>query len=87
MLEDRAIVTLISNLDRGSEVMATAFQVMEKLGITPEMFSQGASKVNISFVVQMRDREHLIKTLHACFFEGLKWQDIVPVPRRSPFQG
>ena len=87
VLEDRAIVTLISNLDRGSEVMATAFQVMEKLGITPEMFSQGASKVNISFVVQMRDREHLIKTLHACFFEGLKWQDIVPVPRRSPFQG
>jgi aspartate kinase len=41
VLEDRAIVTLISNLERGSEVMATAFKVMEKLGITPEMFSQG----------------------------------------------
>ena len=87
VLEDRAIVTLISNLDRGSEVMAIAFQVMEKLGITPEMFSQGASKVNISFVVQMKDREHLIKTLHACFFEGMRWEDLIPVPRRSPFQG
>jgi hypothetical protein len=32
VLEDRAIVTLISNLERGSEVMAIAFQVMEKLG-------------------------------------------------------
>lgn len=32
VLEDRAIVTLISNLERGSEVMATAFKVMERLG-------------------------------------------------------
>lgn len=55
--------------------------------ITPEMFSQGASKVNISFVVQMKDREHLIKTLHACYFEGLKWEDIAPMPRQAPFQG
>jgi aspartokinase len=34
------------------------------------MLSQGASKVNISFVVQMKDRETIIKGLHACFFEG-----------------
>lgn len=47
------------------------------------MFSQGASKVNISFVVQMKDREHLIKTLHACFFEGLKLEDVPQVERKS----
>jgi len=69
--EDRAIVTLISNLGRGSEVMGKAFTVMDTLGIPVEMFSQGASKVNISFVVKMSDKDRLIKGLHACFFEGV----------------
>jgi aspartate kinase len=76
VFEDRAIVTLISNLDRSSEVMATAFRVMEKLGVTVEMFSQGASKVNISFVIQMKDRETVIRALHACFFEGIRPEDL-----------
>ena len=76
VFEDRAIVTLISNLDRSSEVMAIAFRVMEKLGIVVEMFSQGASKVNISFVIQMSDREKVIKALHACFFEGKRPEDL-----------
>lgn len=47
--------------------MATTFKVLEKLGITVEMLSQGASKVNISLVVQMKDKDRLIKALHACF--------------------
>lgn len=67
--EDRAIVSLISNLDRASEVMATAFKVIEKSGINVEMLSQGASKVNISIVVAMKDREKLIRELHASFFD------------------
>jgi aspartokinase len=33
------------------------------------MLSQGASKVNISLVVQMKDRERVIKALHKRFFE------------------
>ena len=32
IFDERAIVSLISNLDRSSEVMATAFKVLEKLG-------------------------------------------------------
>jgi aspartate kinase len=40
------------------------------LGVKVEMLSQGASKVNISLVVPMKDKELLIKSLHACFFEG-----------------
>eukprot|EP01036_Dinobryon_divergens_P026344 gene26344-34978_t len=69
VLEDRAIVSLISNLERSSEVMAIAFQVMQELGITVEMLSQGASKVNISLVVKMKDKDRLIQALHARFFE------------------
>lgn len=37
--------------------------------VTVEMLSQGASKVNISLVVQMKDRERVIKALHKRFFE------------------
>jgi aspartate kinase len=70
--EERAIVSLISNLDRASEVMAIAFQVIEKSDINIEMLSQGASKVNISFVVAMKDREKLIRELHASFFDVQK---------------
>lgn len=75
IVQDRAIVSLICNIDRASEVMAKAFRVIEKLGITVEMLSQGASKVNISVVVGMKDKDVLIKKLHACFFEGEKiWE-------------
>jgi aspartate kinase len=70
VVEDRAIVSIICNTDRSSEVMALAFQVVNKLGIRVEMLSQGASKVNIGMVIPMKDKELLISTLHACFFEG-----------------
>eukprot|EP00607_Mallomonas_marina_P010183 CAMPEP_0182421348 /NCGR_PEP_ID=MMETSP1167-20130531/6699_1 /TAXON_ID=2988 /ORGANISM="Mallomonas Sp, Strain CCMP3275" /LENGTH=493 /DNA_ID=CAMNT_0024598393 /DNA_START=119 /DNA_END=1600 /DNA_ORIENTATION=+ len=77
VLSKRSIVTLISNLDRSSEVLAMAFTVLQKLGVTCEMFSQGASKVNISLVVKMEDKERVIKGLHACFFEGIHPDDLV----------
>jgi aspartate kinase len=48
--------------------MATAFKVMEEMGITVEMLSQGASKVNISFVLKMKYKDVLIKALHDRFF-------------------
>lgn len=69
VLEERAIVSIICNLDRSSEVMARAFSVVHRLGLTVEMLSQGASKVNISFVVPMEFRDRLIQTLHEEFFE------------------
>jgi aspartate kinase len=76
VLEERCIVSLISNLQRSSEVMALAFRVLEKIGVTVEMLSQGASKVNISLVVKMSEKERVIKALHACFFEGINVEDL-----------
>jgi len=76
VLEERAIVSVICNIDRSNEVMATAFKVVDTLGIRVEMLSQGASKVNIAMVVQMKDKDLLIKSLHACFFEGVSVSDI-----------
>lgn len=76
VLEERCIVSLISNLQRSSEVMAMAFKALEMIGVTVEMLSQGASKVNISLVVKMSEKERVIKALHACFFEGVKPEDL-----------
>ena len=79
VLDDRCIISLICNLERSSEVMAIAFRVLEKIGVTVEMLSQGASKVNISLVVKMSDKERVIRALHACFFEGVKTEDVASI--------
>jgi aspartate kinase len=76
VLDDRCIISLICNLERSSEVMAMAFRVLEKIGVTVEMLSQGASKVNISLVVKMSEKEKVIKALHACFFEKVNVEDV-----------
>eukprot|EP01035_Chromulina_nebulosa_P016884 gene16884-22372_t len=75
--EDRAIVSIICNLDRSSEVMSIAFSVAHKLGINVEMLSQGASKVNIGMVIPMKEKERLMLALHACFFESKSIDDLI----------
>lgn len=70
IVENRAIISMICNTDRSSEVLAMAFKVMAKEGVKVEMLSQGASKVNISMVVEMKYKDELIKALHRTFFEG-----------------
>eukprot|EP00592_Proboscia_alata_P007936 CAMPEP_0194352894 /NCGR_PEP_ID=MMETSP0174-20130528/1301_1 /TAXON_ID=216777 /ORGANISM="Proboscia alata, Strain PI-D3" /LENGTH=621 /DNA_ID=CAMNT_0039121211 /DNA_START=46 /DNA_END=1911 /DNA_ORIENTATION=+ len=66
---DRAILTLIADIDRSSEVLATVFRVFSEENIRVEMLSQGASKVNISFVLKDDDIERAIVQLHKRFFE------------------
>lgn len=67
--KDRAILTLITDVERSSEVLATAFRVFDTCGIKVEMMSQGASKVNISFVLKNDQIDEAITNLHKCFFE------------------
>lgn len=66
---DRAILTLISDVERSSEVLEIAFRVFTARGIKIEMMSQGASKVNISFVLRMDQIDDAIISLHSCYFE------------------
>jgi len=66
---DRGILTLITDTARSSEVLATAFRVFSESGIQVEMMSQGASKVNISFIVPGNQLEGAIYQLHSCFFD------------------
>jgi aspartate kinase len=47
----KAIVTIVGDVRRSSQILARVFRTCEILGTPVQMVSQGASKVNISFIV------------------------------------
>jgi aspartate kinase len=64
----RAIVTIIGDVHRSSEILQRAFAVCAQAGIPVQMVSQGASKVNISFIVNDTQSSEVVKGLHREFF-------------------
>jgi aspartate kinase len=66
----KAIITIIGNVKRSSEILARAFKICELIGVTVQMVSQGASKVNISFIVNDAEAEEVIRAIHLDFFES-----------------
>jgi len=68
----KAIVTIIGDVTRSSEIFSRAFKICKLLGVQVQMVSQGASKVNISFIVDDKEAADVIKGLHADFFEEFK---------------
>jgi aspartate kinase len=68
----KAIVTIIGDVGRSSEILARSFKICKLLGVQAQMVSQGASKVNISFIVDDKEAAEVIKGLHADFFEEFK---------------
>jgi aspartate kinase len=65
---DKAIVTIIGDVTRSSEILQRSFGVCASLGVQVQMISQGASKVNISFIVNDTQAAEVIKGLHVNFF-------------------
>ena len=65
----KAIVTIIADVKRSSEILARTFRTCELLGMPVQMISQGASKVNFSFIVDDKEAPEVVKSLHADFFE------------------
>jgi len=65
----KAIVTIIADVRRSSEILARSFRTCELLGVPVQMVSQGASKVNISFIVDDKEAPEVVKALHVDFFE------------------
>jgi aspartate kinase len=63
-----AIVTIICNVKRSSEILARAFKTCQLIGVPVQMVSQGASKVNISFIVNGAEAADVVKALHLDFF-------------------
>jgi aspartate kinase len=66
----KAIITIIGDVNRSSEILARAFNVCKLLGVQVQMISQGASKVNISFIVADNEAADIVKGLHAAFFDS-----------------
>ncbi|KAL5724475.1 aspartate kinase [Ranunculus cassubicifolius] len=70
LLQHRSIISLIGNVQRSSLVLEKAFYVMRTNGVNVQMISQGASKVNISLIVNDSESEQCVRALHSTFFEG-----------------
>jgi aspartate kinase len=83
MEDNKAIITLITDVQRSSEVLATVFRVFTAFDIKVEMMSQGASKVNISFIVSDGVLEKAITEIHRCFFEDQCAVSQTKLPDRS----
>jgi aspartate kinase len=64
----KAIVTIVGDVYRSSEILHEAFGVCRNLGFQVQMVSQGASKVNISFIVNDKEAETVVRELHRFFF-------------------
>ena len=65
----KAIVTIIGDVKRSSEILARTFRICQLIGVNVQMISQGASKVNISFIVNDTEAPEVVKALHQDFFE------------------
>ena len=67
----KAIICLVGKHIRGRVgVAAKVFQTIADGGINVHMISQGASEINISFVVEESDVLEAVQRLHRCFFEA-----------------
>jgi len=69
---DLSIISLICNVQKTSKILQHTFEVLNDSGINVVMMSQGASKTNISLVVEGRDGQRAVQALHEKLFIRLK---------------
>jgi len=59
-----------ADVSQSTNLLARVFTALAQAGISVEMLSQGASKVNISLVVLDQDADKTLGIIHALFFDG-----------------
>ena len=64
----KAIVTVICDVAHSSAILASGFSALADEGINVQMISQGASKVNISVLVDESEAERTVQILHNAYF-------------------
>jgi aspartate kinase len=70
--QQQAIICLVGEDIHGKPgIAASVFTTVADAGVNIRMISQGASEINISFVVKESDVPHAVRRLHAKFF-GVK---------------
>ncbi|MDR3130440.1 MAG: aspartate kinase [Treponema sp.] len=81
----KAVVTIIGDVSRSSRILQRAFGVCADLGVAVQMVSQGASKVNISFIVNDIQAGDVVKGLHKNYFgDSSTQEDMDGSPSGSP---
>ena len=66
--KEKAIVTLICDAAHSSSILKDAFAALNDSGINVQMISQGASKVNISMLVDTNQANDVVSILHKALF-------------------
>ncbi len=75
ILRNKTIISLIGDVKHSSIILERVFQVLKDNEINVQMISQGASKVNISFIVDDDEAEDSLHAIHEILLEregGLK---------------
>lgn len=63
-----AILSLIGNVERSNEILERTFRALGRKNISVKMISQGASKVNISLLVEGEHADDAVRAIHEEFF-------------------
>lgn len=70
LVPDRAVVCLVGEgMKTTAGLAGRAFSTTGAAGVNIEMISQGASEINVTFVVRGDDCDTAVRALHAHFFE------------------
>ena len=67
---EKAIIAIICDVASTSSILADGFKALNDAGINVQMISQGASKVNISFICDDNQSNDVVQILHKAFFEN-----------------
>ena len=71
ILKNKAVICVVGEGMRNTPgVSGRTFSVLGKNKINIEMISQGASEINITFVVDGKDAENAVKVLHKEYYSG-----------------
>jgi aspartate kinase len=80
--DHKAIVCLVGKDIRGRVgIAARIFEIIAAAGINVHMISQGASEINVGFVIEDDDVPEAVRQLHRVFFEveSLTQSDLAPL--------
>lgn len=66
--QEKAIIAIICDVGSTSSILADGFKALNESGINVQMISQGASKVNISFICDDCQSKDVVKILHKAYF-------------------
>ena len=78
--ENKAIVCMVGKDIRGRVgIAASVFATIAAAGINVHMISQGASEINVGFVIEDRDVPVALRQLHRVFFEAEAATQVPPL--------